>query len=65
MHLLDQRARRIRFVKTGMPEDFRAQQRSLGYARAMEEHGLKADVETPEQTDPFKTGADHGATRPL
>jgi LacI family gluconate utilization system Gnt-I transcriptional repressor len=56
-HLIDQGARRIRFVRTGMPEDFRAQQRALGYARAMVQHGLQVDVETPEETDPFEAGA--------
>ncbi|WP_217906584.1 LacI family DNA-binding transcriptional regulator [Bordetella genomosp. 11] len=57
MHLIEQGARRIRFVRTGMPEDFRAQQRALGYSRAMARHGLAADVETPDETDPFEAGA--------
>ncbi|CAM3623261.1 HTH lacI-type domain-containing protein [Bordetella sputigena] len=57
MHLIEQGARRIRFIKTGLPEDFRAQQRALGYVRAMETKGLKAEVETPAETDPFEAGA--------
>jgi len=57
LHLLEQGLRRIRFVRTGLPEDFRAQQRALGYARAMEERGLKPDIVTPAEPDPFEAGA--------
>ncbi|MFC4276243.1 LacI family DNA-binding transcriptional regulator [Achromobacter aloeverae] len=57
MHLLEQGLRRIRFVRTGMPEDFRAEQRAQGYARAMEASGLAPDVHVPADLDPFEAGA--------
>ncbi|WP_218831799.1 LacI family DNA-binding transcriptional regulator [Bordetella genomosp. 10] len=56
-HLLGQGLRRIRFLRTGMREDFRGEQRSQGYARAMAQAGLQADIHVPESLDPYEAGA--------
>lgn len=56
-HLLDQGARRVRFVLPGMAEDFRARQRAEGYRSAMLAAGLEPDITTPDTTDDFEAGA--------
>jgi LacI family gluconate utilization system Gnt-I transcriptional repressor len=56
-HFLAQGARRIRFALRGAPEDFRAQQRALGYAEAMKAAGLVPDIEVSTLTDEFDAGA--------
>lgn len=58
-HFIAQGARRIRFAMRPVAQDFRAQQRSMGYAAAMREAGLKVDiVTTTEAADEFEAGAE-------
>lgn len=56
-HFLAQGARRIRFALRQAPQDFRAQQRALGYAETMAVAGLVPDVEASSCDDEFEAGA--------
>lgn len=58
-HFLAQGARRIRFAMRPVTQDFRAQQRAVGYAQAMHAAGLRPDiVTTTEAADEFEAGAE-------
>ena len=56
-HFLEQGARRIRFALRRAPQDFRAQQRAQGYAKAMREAGLRPDVQVSPCDDEYVAGA--------
>jgi LacI family gluconate utilization system Gnt-I transcriptional repressor len=58
-HFIERGAKRIRFAMRPVSQDFRAQQRAMGYAAAMREAGLKIDiVTTTEAADEFEAGAE-------
>lgn len=57
-HFIDQGARRIRFALRAATQDFRALQRSMGYASAMRDAGLAPDIVTSGSTDEFEAGAE-------
>lgn len=58
MHFISQGVRRIRFISSGMAEDFRAHHRARGYAKAMKRHGLAVDIAESITADPYDAGAD-------
>ena len=57
LHFLNQGLRRIRYVASNNPEDFRSQRRAHGYATTMQKAGLIPDVVESSVTDLFDAGA--------
>lgn len=58
LHFVTQGARRIRFVLSALPQDFRSRQRANGYSRTMRQHGLKPDVVSSGKREAFAAGAE-------
>ncbi|MCD0501661.1 LacI family DNA-binding transcriptional regulator [Bordetella petrii] len=58
-HFLEQGARRIRFALNGSAHDTRAERRAQGYAQAMRQAGLAADIARAGNTDDYAAGIAH------
>ncbi|OZI79983.1 LacI family DNA-binding transcriptional regulator [Bordetella genomosp. 2] len=58
-HFLQQGARRIRFALSGAQHDTRAARRAQGYAEAMQQAGLDADIARADETDDYAAGIAH------
>ncbi|MBV7482610.1 LacI family DNA-binding transcriptional regulator [Bordetella sp. BOR01] len=60
-HFLQQGARRIRFALGGAAHDTRAERRAQGYAQAMTQAGLVADIVRVADADDYAAGVSHMA----